>query len=35
MSIVEQVRHRGEDLRGDLVERLEQEVHRPVGLDRR
>jgi hypothetical protein len=29
---VEQVRDRGEDLRGDLLERLEQEVHAPVGL---
>ena len=29
---VEQVRDRGEDLRGDLLERVEQEVHAPVGL---
>jgi hypothetical protein len=29
---VEQVRHRREDLRGDLVQGVEQEVHRPVGL---
>ena len=28
---VQQVRHRREHLRGDLVQRLEQEVHRPVG----
>src|SRR5664279_491476 len=28
---VQQVRDRGEHLRGDLLQRLEQEVHRPVG----